>query len=87
MQVVANNDSLLSKAAFQTWQLSSAEEASSELRSLLATLTRDEDRRIDLKCQGCEPEDFHCNCSVNEIAFENSYQVYVHHTSNLNVKT
>ena len=80
---MANNDSLLSKASFKTWRLDAAEEASSELTSLMATLTRDEDRRIDLKCQGCEPDDSHCNCSVNEIAFENSYQVYVHHTSNV----
>ena len=76
-QVVANSDSVLSKASYQTWPFDAGEEESSELRKLLATLTRNEDGQINLKCQGCEPSDVFCSCSVNEITFENTYQVYV----------
>ena len=75
--MVANNDSALPKASYRTWRLDNVEEESSELRSLLETLTREEDRKIDLKCQGCASSDEFCNCSVNEMKFENSYQIYV----------
>ena len=73
--MVANNDSALSRASYQTWRFDEKDEETSELRRLLSTLTRSEDNKIDLKCKGCEPSDAFCNCSVNNIPFENSYQV------------
>ena len=75
VQVVANNNSALSKASHQTWRFDDSITETSELTNLLTTLMRDKDTRVNLKCEGCNPNDEFCNCHVNEITFENSYQV------------
>ena len=77
VQVVANNDSVLSKVAYQKWPLDDTPEEKSELTNLLKTLTRQQDsqNQIKLKCKGCKLESAFCNCSLSEIMFENTFQV------------
>ena len=70
-------DSVLSKVAFQKWALDDTPEDKSELTNLLKTLTRQQDSKdqMKLKCEGCELESDFCNCTLNEIMFENTFQV------------
>ena len=70
-------DSVLSKVAFQKWALDDTPEEKSELTNLLKTLTRQQDSKdqMKLKCEGCELESDFCNCTLNVIMFENTFQV------------
>ena len=67
----------MSKAAFQKWALDDTPEEKSELTNLLKTLTRQQDSKdqMKLKCEGCELKSDFCNCTLNEIMFENTFQV------------
>ena len=76
-QVVANNDSILSKAAFKNWQFNTTQDEDSELNNLLTTMTRDEENQLDLKCSSCQPDDSFCNCTLKAIAAENTFQVFL----------
>ena len=70
-------DSVLSKVAFQKWSLDDTPEDKSELTNLLKTLTRQQDSKsqMKMKCEGCKLESDFCNCTLNEIMFENTFQV------------
>ena len=67
----------MSKAAFQKWALDDTPEEKSELTNLLKTLTRQQDSKsqMKMKCEGCKLESDFCNCTLNEIMFENTFQV------------
>ena len=77
VQVVANNDSVLSKVAFQKWPLHDTSDDKSELTNLLKTITRQQEsqNQMKLKCKGCKLDSAFCNCSLSEIMFENTFQV------------
>ena len=65
------------KLAFQKWALDDTPEEKSELTNLLKTLTRQQDSKsqMKMKCEGCKLESDFCNCTLNEIMFENTFQV------------
>ena len=75
--VMANNDSVLSQAAFQSWKLNTSLNDNSELSNLLTTMTRTKENQLDLRCKGCSPVDSSCNCTLEAIAAENTFQVFL----------
>ena len=75
--MVANNDSILSQAAFQSWQFNTSHNENSELNNLLTTMTRAEENQLDLRCSSCLPDDSFCNCTLEAIAAENTSQVFL----------
>ena len=75
--MVANNDSILSQAAFQSWQFNTSHEENSELNNLLSTVTRAKENQLDLRCSSCLPDDSFCNCTLEAIAAENTFQVFL----------
>ena len=77
LQVVANNDSILSRAAFKNWQFNTTQDENSELNNLLTTMTRAQENQLDLKCSSCQPDDSFCNCTLEGIAAENTFQVFL----------
>ena len=72
---MANNDSVLSRASYQEWPLDESHNNTKETTNLLDTLTKD--RKMNLRCQGCEAGDAKCSCSLKAITYENTYQVFV----------
>ena len=81
--MVANNDSILSQAAFKNWRLNTTQDknSESELNNLLTTMTRTQEDQLDLRCSGgegpCQPDDSFCNCTLTAIAAENTFQVFL----------
>ena len=75
--MVAQNDSVLSEAAFQKWPLDDNSGKESELNNLLKTLTRNQKSQRHLTCQGCQLGDTFCNCSMSRISHENTFQVFL----------
>ena len=76
-QVVAQNNSVLSEAAFQKWPLDDNSGKESALNALLETLTKNQHDQKHLNCEGCQQEDAFCNCSMNKITHENTFQVFM----------
>ena len=66
-----------SKATFKKWSFHETLNETSEASNLLKTVTRDQKKHIELNCDGCRINDTFCNCSLEEIAFENTFQVFV----------
>ena len=68
----------LSKATYKQWSFHhDTLNETSEASNLLKTVTRDQKKHIDLNCAGCGINDTFCNCSLEKISFENTFQVYV----------
>ena len=40
-------------------------------------MTRDQKKHIEINCDGCGNNNAFCNCSLEKIAFENTFQVFV----------
>ena len=69
---------LFSKATYKQWSFHhDTLNETSEASNLLKTVTRDQKKHIDLNCAGCGINDTFCNCSLEKISFENTFQVYV----------
>ena len=69
--------SVLSKASYQKWNLDASPKENTEVVDLLETLTSEHEKQIDLRCEGCQMTNDYCNCSIDEIASENAFQVFV----------
>ena len=82
-----NEPSPFSKATFKEWNFNETSRRTSETSSLLQTILRNQRQHIKLDCSGCQTNDSSCNCSLNEIAIENTFQVYVILESRLNFGT
>ena len=68
----------MSKATNKKWSFHhDTLNETSEASNLLKTVTRDQKKHIDLNCDGCGINDTFCNCSLEKISFENTFQVYV----------
>ena len=75
--MVAQNDSVVRKAAFKKWPLDETSGKESALDNLLEALTKNQKTQQQLFCKGCELGDTFCNCSLSQISHENTFQVFL----------
>lgn len=73
--VVANNNSVLSRANYQEWPLDESYNKTKETTNLLKTLTKDNE--LNLKCKGCTLSNDACSCSLDAISYENIFLIFV----------
>ena len=73
-QVVANNDSILNKAAIKVWRLQKDAEPL-QLEKIVDTLTKEKTRKLHLDCSGCEPNDESCECIFTRLQIENTFNI------------
>ena len=77
----------VSKATYKKWSFNESSSRTSQVRSLLKTITKNQRKHIKLNCDGCEQGDEFCNCTLNQIAVENTFQVFVILESKINSAT
>ena len=75
LKVVANNNSVLSRANYQEWPLDESYNKTKETTNLLKTLTKDNE--LNLKCKGCTLSNNACSCSLDAISYENIFLIFV----------
>ena len=72
--MVANNNSIIGKAAIKVWDL--VEDAEKhQIETLIDTLTKRETQKLQLDCTGCQTGDEMCNCTFKGIMTENSFNI------------